>query len=120
MNLVAKEGPVVNQRSGVLVLSESAGAHEELGAYAISINPFDVELTARALHRALEMGLPERNDRSHAIKQIVAINDVARWIRHQLEDIRSVAPRSHERRATTEPILVGSEIVGKGEPVDKT
>jgi len=102
MNLVAKEGPVVNQRSGVLVLSESAGAHEELGAYAISINPFDVELTARALHRALEMGLPERHDRSNAIKQIVAVNDVARWIRHQLEDIRSVAPRLHERPATGE------------------
>ncbi len=120
MNLVAKEGPVVNQRSGVLVLSESAGAHEELGAYAISINPFDVELTAWALHRALQMGLPERNDRSHAIKQIVAINDVARWIRHQLEDIHSVAPRSHERRLTTEPKPAGSDTAGKRELVDKT
>jgi len=49
------------------------------------------------------MGLLERNDRSHAIKQIVAINDVARWIRHQLEDIRSVVPRPHERRVTIEP-----------------
>ncbi|HET9781135.1 MAG TPA: trehalose-6-phosphate synthase, partial [Candidatus Dormibacteraeota bacterium] len=37
MNLVAKEGPVVNQRAGVLVLSESAGAHEELGAQALSV-----------------------------------------------------------------------------------
>src|SRR5439155_152628 len=46
MNLVAKEGPVVNKRSGVLVLSESAGAHEELGAHALSINPFDVDHSA--------------------------------------------------------------------------
>jgi len=92
MNLVAKEGPVVNQRSGVLVLSESAGAHEELGAQALSINPFDVEITARAIHRALQMSVAERDGRSKAISQTVAANDVARWIRHQLEDIRSITP----------------------------
>ncbi len=92
MNLVAKEGPVVNQRSGVLILSESAGAHEELGGHALSINPFDVEITARALHRALQMSLPERVERSKSINQTVAANDVARWIRHQLEDIRAVTP----------------------------
>ncbi|HEV2416007.1 MAG TPA: trehalose-6-phosphate synthase, partial [Candidatus Dormibacteraeota bacterium] len=92
MNLVAKEGPTVNQRSGVLVLSESAGAHEELGAYALTVNPFDVELTARAIHRALQMPQLERSERSTAINQIVATNDVARWIRHQLEDIRSLTP----------------------------
>lgn len=92
MNLVAKEGPVVNRKNGVLVLSESAGAHEELGSYALSINPFDVELTSRALHRALEMSPPERATRLEAINQVVAANDVARWIRHQLEDIRSLAP----------------------------
>jgi trehalose 6-phosphate synthase len=92
MNLVAKEGPIVNQRSGVLILSESAGAHEELGAQGLSINPFDVEITARAIHRALQMSPAERAQRSEAINQIVASNDVARWIRHQLEDIRSLAP----------------------------
>jgi trehalose 6-phosphate synthase len=92
MNLVAKEGPIVNRRSGVLVLSESAGAHEELGAYALSVNPFDVELTARALHRALQMAHYDRTERSTAINQIVATNDVARWIRHQLEDIRALTP----------------------------
>jgi trehalose 6-phosphate synthase len=90
MNLVAKEGPIVNQRSGVLVLSESAGAHEELGTHGLTINPFDVEVTAQALHRALQMSPAEREERSKAINQIVASNDVARWIRHQLEDIRSV------------------------------
>src|SRR5260370_6604675 len=95
MNLVAKEGPVVNQRSGVLVLSESAGAHEELGVHGLSVNPFDVEITAEAIHRALEMSPAERADRSQAINQIVSTNDVARWIRHQLEDIRSLTPPIH-------------------------
>jgi len=95
MNLVAKEGPIVNKRLGVLVLSESAGAHEELGSYALSINPFDVEVTAQALHRALQMSSSDRAQRSDAINQLVAANDVARWIRHQLEDIRSIVPPLH-------------------------
>jgi trehalose 6-phosphate synthase len=96
MNLVAKEGPIVNQRSGVLILSESAGAHEELGAHALTVNPFDVELTARAIHAALAMPNHERDERTTAINQIVSANDVARWIRHQLEDIRALAPVARE------------------------
>ena len=55
LNLVAKEAPLVNERDGVLVLSENAGAHEELGEWAISVNPFDVAGQAEALHEALEM-----------------------------------------------------------------
>src|SRR5207253_4589624 len=69
MNLVAKEGPVVNQRSGVLVLSESAGAHEELGAHTVTINPFDVEITARAIHRALHRRHAAEAERSQAYSQ---------------------------------------------------
>jgi trehalose 6-phosphate synthase len=95
MNLVAKEGPIVNQRSGVLILSESAGAHEELGGHVLTVNPFDVELTARAIHRALQMSQLDREERSTAINQIVATNDVARWVRNQLEDIRALATRTN-------------------------
>ena len=39
MNLVAKEGPVVNTRDGVLILSENTGAFEELGMFAVGVNP---------------------------------------------------------------------------------
>ena len=49
LNLVAKEAPLVNTRDGVLVLSENAGAHEELGDWAVSVNPFDVAGQADAL-----------------------------------------------------------------------
>ncbi|NIN63583.1 MAG: trehalose-6-phosphate synthase, partial [Anaerolineae bacterium] len=42
MNLVAKEGPVVNEQDGVLVLSEGAGASEELGEGALVVSPYDV------------------------------------------------------------------------------
>src|SRR5205823_7372751 len=53
MNLVAKEAPLVNERDGVLVLSENAGAHEELGRWALTVNPFDVVQQAEAIHAAL-------------------------------------------------------------------
>ena len=60
MNLVAKEGPLVNERDGVSILSENTGAHEELGEFALSVNPFDVQEQADAIHRALTMAPEER------------------------------------------------------------
>jgi trehalose 6-phosphate synthase len=90
MNLVAKEGIAVNRRGGMLVLSENAGTHEELGQWAITINPFDVDATAEALHRALLMDPVERHARSEKMRAVVQQNDVARWISAQLQDIRDL------------------------------
>ncbi len=61
MNLIAKEAPLVNARDGVLVLSETVGAHDELGQFAVSVNPFDIQGQADALAEALEMPLAERS-----------------------------------------------------------
>jgi trehalose 6-phosphate synthase len=52
LNLVAKEAFLVNGRDGVLVLSENAGVYEELGEWALSVNPLDVSGQADALHAA--------------------------------------------------------------------
>ncbi|NIN63936.1 MAG: trehalose-6-phosphate synthase, partial [Anaerolineae bacterium] len=49
MNLVSKEGPIVNERDGVLVLSRGAGSHGELGGHVVSVDPASVESTAEAL-----------------------------------------------------------------------
>ncbi|WP_258565640.1 glycosyltransferase family 20 protein, partial [Streptomyces sp. WELS2] len=49
MNLVAKEIPVVSDEGCALVLSREAGAHEELGEDAFTVNPYDITGTARAL-----------------------------------------------------------------------
>jgi trehalose 6-phosphate synthase len=94
MNLVAKEAPLVNERDGVLVLSENAGAHEELGRWAITINPFDVAGQAEALHEALELPLDERRARLGAIKAHVRRHDIAAWIESQLDDLEAAASRS--------------------------
>jgi trehalose 6-phosphate synthase len=93
MNLVSKEAPLVNERDGVLVLSENAGAHEELGDWAVSVNPFDVAGQAKAIHRALTMPAHERRERLEAIRVHVREHDVAGWIESQLADLERV--RAH-------------------------
>ncbi|MEN6622053.1 MAG: trehalose-6-phosphate synthase, partial [Smithella sp.] len=65
MNLVAKEGPVVNQKDGVLVLSEMTGASQQLESGALVISPCDVYATAEALHQALTMPASERQIRAN-------------------------------------------------------
>jgi trehalose 6-phosphate synthase len=89
MNLVAKEGPLVNERDGVSILSENTGAHEELGAFALSVNPFDIKETADAIHAALTMSAEERARRARGLKAVVTARDPGHWIDEQLEDIRS-------------------------------
>jgi trehalose 6-phosphate synthase len=90
LNLVAKEGPLLNRRHGVLVLSENAGAHEELAPWALTINPGDVEGQARALHEALTMTAPERARRADALAAHVRANGVAAWVEAELAELAAV------------------------------
>jgi trehalose 6-phosphate synthase len=87
MNLVAKEAPLVNERDGVLILSENAGAHAELGEWALTVNPFDVAGQAQAIHQALTMAADERRSRLDAIRAHVREHDVTEWIGAQLGDL---------------------------------
>jgi trehalose 6-phosphate synthase len=89
MNLVAKEGPMVNERAGVSILSENTGAHEELGEYALSVNPFDIQELADSIHAALTMPVEERKRRHEGLKSIVTRRDPGDWIDDQLADIRA-------------------------------
>jgi trehalose 6-phosphate synthase len=89
MNLVAKEGPIVNERAGVSILSENTGAHEELGEYALSVNPFDIQELADSIHAALDMPEQERARRARGLVKIVTSRDPGDWIDEQLADIRA-------------------------------
>ncbi len=91
MNLVAKEGPMVNERAGVSVLSENTGAHEELGEFAISVNPFDIQALSDSLHAALTMPPEERGRRHQGLVSIVTARNPGDWIDEQLADIRAKA-----------------------------
>ncbi|MFI6413415.1 trehalose-6-phosphate synthase [Streptomyces sp. NPDC050585] len=89
MNLVAKEVPVVSDEGCALVLSREAGAHEELGADAVTVNPYDVTATAEALHKALSMPGPERADRTKRLAAAATALPPQRWFLDQLEALRS-------------------------------
>jgi trehalose 6-phosphate synthase len=87
LNLVAKEGPLLNRSDGVVVLSREAGAWEELeldGDGALGVNPFDVAGTADALHRALSMEPAARAARAEALKAAVVRRTSADWWADQL------------------------------------
>lgn len=87
MNLVAKEGVVLNRNNGVLILSEEAGAAEELGEYAVSVAPFDVTSMRKALYHALTMPLEERQERAEHLAAQVRQNDIHVWFSRQLKDV---------------------------------
>jgi trehalose 6-phosphate synthase len=91
MNLVAKEGPMVNERAGVSILSENTGAHEELSEYALSVNPFDIQELADSIHAALTMSPEERRRRHDGLRSIVTARDPGDWVDDQLADIRRKA-----------------------------
>ena len=94
LNLVAKEAPLVNVRDGVLVLSENAGSHEELGRWALTVNPFDVAGQAQALHDALAMPVEERRSRLEGIREHVREHDLDVWSAGVLELLaRALAAR---------------------------
>jgi trehalose 6-phosphate synthase len=84
MNMVAKEGPLVNERDGVLVLSRQAGAWDELSEAAIGVNPFDITGTAEALEVALLMAPEERARRAKQLARIVGDRTAADWLDDQL------------------------------------
>jgi trehalose 6-phosphate synthase len=87
MNLVAKEGPLLNENAGVSILSENTGAHDELGEFALSVNPFDIQELADSIHAALVMDAGEREERLAGLKAIVTARDPGDWIDDQLADI---------------------------------
>jgi trehalose 6-phosphate synthase len=88
MNLVAKEGPMVNERGGVSILSENTGAHEELGEYSLSVNPFDLQELADSIHAALTMPAEERERRLDGLRSVVTARNPGDWVDEQLADIR--------------------------------
>lgn len=90
MNLVAKEGPVVNQHDGVVVLSERTGARQQLAPGAIVISPYDIYATAEALHNALTMPAGERAERANRLRWAVEREDIADWLCRQLEALRDL------------------------------
>lgn len=84
LNLVAKEGPAINERDGSLLLSTEAGAYTELRAAVDAMFPFDIEASADALETAIDRDRGERSRRSADLRRIVTSRTPADWLADQL------------------------------------
>jgi trehalose 6-phosphate synthase len=105
MNLVAKEGPVVNRRNGVLVLSRTAGAFQQLGKASIPTSPTDVNETSEALYKALTLPDDERGAKARLACQVVERNDLNTWLNRQIRDINNLLDRSAPAPHNSAPLL---------------
>ena len=84
LTLVAKEGPLINTRHGVLALSREAGAFDQLAPAVREINPFDVSGTASELARALDTDDGQKAAWSEQLKTLILARDPADWLNDQL------------------------------------
>jgi len=84
LNLVAKEGPLCNERDGVVCLSPEAGAFDELRSAVVEVHPYDLEQNADALHRALVMPADERADQARRLAALAGARTPRRWLEDQV------------------------------------
>ena len=84
LNLVALEGPLVNERNGVVVVSREAGVWDQLDGAALGVNPYDIGEQAQALARALDMKPKERADHSRTIRDRAEARTPRDWLADQL------------------------------------
>ena len=87
LNLVSKEGPLLNENDGVLALSETAGSWDELRHGALRVNPYDIVDTADALYGALTMDAEERLIRSGVLREAIHSHQATDWLKQQLKDL---------------------------------
>jgi trehalose 6-phosphate synthase len=80
LNLVAKEGPILNQRDGLVCLSRDAGAFDELEDEVLAVNPFDLDQTASALHAALTMPPDQRHAQAKRLRARAAARRPSDWL----------------------------------------
>ncbi|MDQ1427444.1 MAG: trehalose 6-phosphate synthase [Acidimicrobiaceae bacterium] len=88
LNLVAKEGPLVNERDGVLLLSPGAGVWDELGSNAVEVHPFDISGTVKALAAALRMPADERATRATGLMKAATARTPLEWFDDQVAAAR--------------------------------
>ncbi len=91
MNLVAKEAVIVSERDAALVLSESAGAFDQMADGVLPVASADVVGTAEALATALGMPVEERTRRLAKLRRGVEREDISWWLRRQLEDLAELS-----------------------------
>ena len=80
LNLVAKEGPILNQKGGVVCLSRDAGAYDELADAVLAVHPYDLDQTATALHTALSMSPDDRRRQAQRVRELAEARQPSDWL----------------------------------------
>ena len=93
LNLVALEGPLLNQRDAVLCLSREAGAFDRLSNDCVPVQPFDTSQTAAALHTALSMDRGERRARAAGLRAAALARPASVWLDELVSRARGAQPR---------------------------
>lgn len=102
MNLVSKEYVACQaDGDGVLILSEFAGAAEQLGQGAVLVNPYDLDLVADAIRKAVTMTTAERQPNMHRMREILRRQDIHWWLDHFL---RACGVRMRQAQAPKAPL----------------
>jgi trehalose 6-phosphate synthase len=114
MNLVAKEGPVVNRRDGILVLSRTAGAFQQLAKGSIPNSPLDVLETSENLYKALTLPPEERRAKAMLARQAVERSDLNMWLSLQIRDINELLELAVTRHQSASPELATDVVVNVG------
>lgn len=115
MNLVAKEYAACRaDERGVLVLSEFAGAADEMRD-AVLVNPHDIEGLKAAIVRAAHMPVDEQRRRMRSLRRAVADNDVAHWAAHYLGAVQAIADARGvvDTGARTDTVPLGTQFVSR-------
>ena len=84
LNLVASEGPIVNERNGVVLLSREAGAFDEMAGVATEVHAYDITQTAQALSDVVEMAPDQRSDIANDLRDIALSRTPRLWLDEQL------------------------------------
>jgi trehalose 6-phosphate synthase len=87
MNLVVKEGGLLNRRDGAIVLSVTTGAYEQLHDGVLGIDPKDLDATVAALHQALTMHVGARAELASHVHSVLLGEDAGRWLSRQYDDL---------------------------------
>lgn len=90
MNIVPKEGSIVNKNNGILIISDTTGSYDELKEYSLNINATDISETADAIYKAVHMRHEEREKRLNGLKGRIQQYDVYKWIGEQFNDIENL------------------------------
>ena len=84
LNLVASEGPLVNERDGLVMLSREAGIFDEMSGIATEVHAYDITQTAQAMSDLIDMDPEQRVDTAADLRDIAQSRTPRMWFDEQV------------------------------------